>query len=115
MDLVLLDLSLPEVPGAAVLRGLREHPATSQAHIIVMLPVLDVTTLVDVLGADGFLHTPVVHAELLAALQALAHHEAPLAAARPLANQPPSARKASLSASLASLKASHTSASVAPA
>jgi DNA-binding response OmpR family regulator len=88
--LVLLDLSLPEVPGGVVLRELRQDPATCQATVALMQPALDATTLVDLLEADGFLQTPVVPAELLAELrQATARREAPLTAARTLASPPP--------------------------
>jgi DNA-binding response OmpR family regulator len=77
MDLVILDLLLPDMNGYEVCKGLRElyHPW--------ILPVLMLTALnqpKDKLlgfrhGADAYLQKPVASAELLSAIEALLRNE----------------------------------------
>lgn len=77
LDVVVLDLGLPDMPGTEVLRGLRDGP---QAHVpVLVLTARDaVEERVQALdaGADDYMVKPFAFAELVARLRALARRAA---------------------------------------
>jgi two-component system KDP operon response regulator KdpE len=77
-DVIVLDLGLPDMDGAEVLKRLREW---SQAPVVVLSvreAELDKVTALD-LGADDFMTKPFSTAELLARLRVAQRHAQPIA------------------------------------
>lgn len=74
VDLVLLDLHLPDMHGAEVLHELRADPATAGTPVVVLSADATPGALSKALagGANGFLRKPLVLAELLDILDTLA-------------------------------------------
>jgi CheY-like chemotaxis protein len=72
-DLMLLDLGLPDMSGAEVLRRLRKTPGAKELPIVVLTAADDHKSEVECLetGVDDFLHKPVVEDVLRARLAAL--------------------------------------------
>jgi two-component system KDP operon response regulator KdpE len=72
-DLMLLDLGLPDMSGAEVLRRLRQTPGAKELPIVVLTAADDYKSEVECLeaGVDDFLHKPVVEDVLRARLAAL--------------------------------------------
>ena len=68
VDLILLDVMMPEVDGWGLLRQLRQHPQT--AHIpVVICTVLPQEQLARSLGASGFIRKPIKGREFRAQLE----------------------------------------------
>jgi two-component system, cell cycle response regulator len=72
-DLILLDLTLPDMTGSDVLRHLRENPTTAAIPVIVLSGSHDAAARMDALaaGADDFLTKPVSNRVLMARLRNL--------------------------------------------
>ncbi len=72
-DLILLDLTLPDMTGSDVLRQLRENPLTAAIPVIVLSASHDAAARMDALaaGADDFLTKPVANGILMARLRNL--------------------------------------------
>jgi two-component system, cell cycle response regulator len=72
-DLILLDLTLPDMTGRDVLHELRDNPATATIPVIILSASHDTTARMDALaaGADDFLTKPVANGVLLARLRNL--------------------------------------------
>ncbi len=72
-DLILLDLTLPDMTGSDVLRQLRENPMTAAIPVIVLSASHDAAARMDALaaGADDFLTKPVANGILMARLRNL--------------------------------------------
>lgn len=72
-DLILLDLTLPDMTGSDVLRQLRDNPATAAIPVIVLSGSHDAAARMDALaaGADDFLTKPVANRVLMARLRNL--------------------------------------------
>ncbi len=73
LDLVVVDLSLPVVPGIEVIRALRDQPATRAVPILAVSDPLDGTRRVEVLraGANELIVRPVDFEELVLRAQRL--------------------------------------------
>lgn len=84
-DLVLLDLSMPRLDGAAVCRAIR---AESRAPILVVSGETDPGVTVELLdaGADDFVHKPFKGEELLARIRAVMRRGAGTTTASPAAD-----------------------------
>lgn len=67
-DLILLDLNLPQVDGAAIYRFLRQQPATAQTAIIIVSAISSIEQRVELLdlGADDYIVKPFSIDELVA-------------------------------------------------
>jgi PAS domain S-box-containing protein len=78
VDVVLLDLHLPDMPGTEVLRRLREHPMTARTPVVVVSADATPGQLERLRagGADGFLSKPI---DLAAFLRELDSHLAGVA------------------------------------
>jgi two-component system, cell cycle response regulator len=72
-DLILLDLTLPDMTGSDVLRQLRDNPATATIPVIILSAGQDRAARMDALaaGADDFLTRPVADEVLLARVRNL--------------------------------------------
>jgi two-component system, cell cycle response regulator len=72
-ELILLDLTLPDMTGSDVLRQLRENPSTAAIPVIVLSGSNDAAARMDALaaGADDFLTKPVPNRILMARLRNL--------------------------------------------
>ena len=77
-EIMLLDLGLPDMPGAEVLRSLREIPAARHLLIVVLTAADDHKSEIECLeaGVDDFLHKPIVEDVLRARLAALLRRRA---------------------------------------
>jgi DNA-binding response OmpR family regulator len=80
VDLLLLDVGLPDVGGLRWCRQLRADPATAGLPILIVSAYADTATIAAAAaaGADGYLTKPYRRADLLTHLQAL-----PIAASAP--------------------------------
>lgn len=74
LDLILLDLHLPDMHGGEVLRHLREDPATTRTPVVVLSADATPGVIERALasGADGYLKKPFIVADLLDILDTLA-------------------------------------------
>lgn len=72
-DLILLDLTLPDMPGIEVLQRLRDHPASRDIPVVVLSALPDPEARLAALraGADDFLTKPIDDATLMARLRNL--------------------------------------------
>jgi two-component system, cell cycle response regulator len=72
-DLILLDLTLPDMTGSDVLRQLRDTPTTASIPVIILSATHDATARMDALaaGADDFLTKPLANEVLMARLRNL--------------------------------------------
>ena len=70
VDLILLDLHLPDVPGEEVLRRLRSDPATQNVPVIIVSADASHSTLTRLLdaGASGYLTKPLEIDKFLATI-----------------------------------------------
>ncbi len=57
-DLLLVDLSMPALPGDAVIRKLKSNPSTSNIPVILISASPEAITVAAETGADGFLAKP---------------------------------------------------------
>ena len=71
-DLVLLDLSLPDINGVEVLQEIRQEPSLINTGIIILTATSSSDALINgfMLGADDFIKKPYHHLEMLARMQA---------------------------------------------
>ncbi|WDE98638.1 response regulator [Lentisphaera profundi] len=71
-DLVLLDLSLPDINGVEVLQEIRQEPSLIHTGIIILTATSSSDVLIKgfMLGADDFIKKPYHHLEMLARMQA---------------------------------------------
>ena len=79
LDLILLDLHLPDVHGGEVLRHLRGDPATARTPVVVLSADATPGAIDRALasGADGYLKKPFIVTDLLDILDTLADGRAP--------------------------------------
>ena len=73
VDLILLDLNMPDIDGREVARRLKENPKTRNIPIIMLTGLKDQASKVSGLeaGADEYLTKPISETELLARIRAL--------------------------------------------
>jgi CheY-like chemotaxis protein len=72
VDLVLVDLHLPNITGVEVCRAIRENPRTATLPVLLISTVAEqseAATLAQASGANGFLPDSVEPAELVAAIR----------------------------------------------
>lgn len=76
LDVVLLDIGMPDVAGDAILRAIRENDRTRSLPVIMVTASNDVPTMLSCVdaGADGYVTKPVdiayLHASILSSLEA---------------------------------------------
>lgn len=72
VDLVLVDLHLPDITGVDVCRAIRQNPRTANLPVLLISAVAeqdDATRLAEAAGANGFLPDTVEPAALVAAIR----------------------------------------------
>lgn len=58
-DLILLDLSMPQMDGAEFIKMIKAHPFCSSARVILVSGWDDLANLAKQFGADGFIRKPI--------------------------------------------------------
>ena len=72
IDVVLVDLHLPDITGLEVCRAIRENPSTAKLPVLLISAVAEqdqAATLAQASGANGFLPDSVEPSELVAAIR----------------------------------------------
>jgi CheY-like chemotaxis protein len=67
-DIVLLDIVMPGATGEAVLRTLRESPATKETPVVIMSALPDAKERAEAMGANGVIGKPFTPAALFDAI-----------------------------------------------